>query len=177
MQPTDEPRISGSANVSLPTGARGAPRNQPDHVAGAGGVTFNGVGHVLVLRHTNGNWVFPKGHVEPGETLLQAALREVQEEAGVTAVCPEPERTWRTSYRNAYGVDRRISWFVCQAEDSTVNLTETIFEEALFAPPHTAVQLLTFEADKKLLETVMSDLGLGPSEQGSVGAVLESEQP
>lgn len=28
-------------------------------------------------------WIFPKGHVEPGETAEQTALREVQEEAGV----------------------------------------------------------------------------------------------
>lgn len=29
-------------------------------------------------------WVVPKGHVETGETLEQAALREIREEAGVT---------------------------------------------------------------------------------------------
>ena len=28
-------------------------------------------------------WIFPKGHVEPGETVEQTALREAAEEAGV----------------------------------------------------------------------------------------------
>jgi bis(5'-nucleosidyl)-tetraphosphatase len=28
-------------------------------------------------------WIFPKGHIEPGETAVAAALRETQEEAGV----------------------------------------------------------------------------------------------
>src|SRR5579883_3117253 len=28
-------------------------------------------------------WVIPKGHVEPGETIEQAALREIYEEAGL----------------------------------------------------------------------------------------------
>ena len=30
-------------------------------------------------------WVLPKGHVEPGETLQETAVREVLEEAGVAA--------------------------------------------------------------------------------------------
>jgi diadenosine hexaphosphate hydrolase (ATP-forming) len=30
-------------------------------------------------------WVFPKGHIEPGEDAREAALREVLEEAGVRA--------------------------------------------------------------------------------------------
>ncbi len=28
-------------------------------------------------------WIFPKGHVEPGETLADTAIRELREEAGV----------------------------------------------------------------------------------------------
>ncbi len=39
--------------------------------------------HALILRAWN-HWDFPKGNVEPGETLIQAALREVQEETGIT---------------------------------------------------------------------------------------------
>lgn len=30
------------------------------------------------------HWIFPKGHIEPGETAAEAALREAEEEAGVT---------------------------------------------------------------------------------------------
>ncbi|MDF3606884.1 NUDIX hydrolase [Paracoccus sp. DMF-8] len=46
-------------------------------------------GQVLLVRRKNppdaGLWGFPGGHVEPGETALDAAARELVEETGVTA--------------------------------------------------------------------------------------------
>ena len=39
----------------------------------------------LVLLQTNNCWSFPKGHMEPGETEEETALRELKEETGLTA--------------------------------------------------------------------------------------------
>ena len=40
---------------------------------------------VLLVRSKKnpGVWIFPKGHIEPGESAVDAALRETREEAGV----------------------------------------------------------------------------------------------
>ena len=40
----------------------------------------------LILLQTNSCWSFPKGHMEPGETEEQTALRELWEETGLRAV-------------------------------------------------------------------------------------------
>jgi 8-oxo-dGTP pyrophosphatase MutT (NUDIX family) len=41
---------------------------------------------VLVVRSSDElRWLFPKGHVEPGETRCETAAREAREEAGVVA--------------------------------------------------------------------------------------------
>ena len=40
--------------------------------------------HCLVIRDRYGQWGFPKGHLEHGESSEQAALREVNEETGLT---------------------------------------------------------------------------------------------
>ena len=53
-------------------------------VAQAGGVVV--VGDKAVLRRTpKGEYLFPKGHIEPGETPEQTAVREVAEETGLEA--------------------------------------------------------------------------------------------
>jgi 8-oxo-dGTP pyrophosphatase MutT (NUDIX family) len=71
--------------MSVPTDPSTA---RPTH---AGGVVFrrSAEGRVEVLlvtaRRRRDQWVFPKGHIEHGESPEDAAVREVAEEAGVTA--------------------------------------------------------------------------------------------
>ena len=38
----------------------------------------------LLLHNAKGHWDFPKGKIEAGEDKKTAALRELQEEAGIT---------------------------------------------------------------------------------------------
>lgn len=58
---------------------------------GSAAVIVNETGGVLLVRHTYGrlNWEIPGGASEPGETVIQTAIREVREEAGIE---PIPER-------------------------------------------------------------------------------------
>lgn len=51
-------------------------------VRAAGGIVTDDTGDMLLIRR-NDRWDLPKGKVEVGETLLQAALREVEEETGI----------------------------------------------------------------------------------------------
>jgi ADP-ribose pyrophosphatase YjhB (NUDIX family) len=55
---------------------------------GVGGAVVHD-GRLLLVRrasrHGRGNWQLPGGFIEPNETIEQAVVREVHEEAGVTA--------------------------------------------------------------------------------------------
>ena len=50
----------------------------------AGGVVINQQQMVLVVSQNGTSWSLPKGHVDPGEEPLQAAIREIREESGIT---------------------------------------------------------------------------------------------
>jgi 8-oxo-dGTP pyrophosphatase MutT (NUDIX family) len=55
---------------------------------------------LLVHRPRYGDWTLPKGKLDPGETHLQAALREVHEETAlVCAAGPELAATWYVDNR------------------------------------------------------------------------------
>ena len=59
----------------------------------AGGVVtrrIDGAVHFLLIRDPYGKMGLPKGHVENGETVEDAALREVGEETGLTGVVMGP---------------------------------------------------------------------------------------
>lgn len=124
-------------------------------VVGAGGVVFNATGAVLLLRHANGSWVFPKGHIEAGESALEAALREVEEEAGVVAHCDDASASWTTTYRNPRGERRRITWFRLRADAREPLLREELFPGGAFVEPDEALTRLTFTEDRLLLRRLL----------------------
>jgi len=70
----------------------------------AGAIPFritNARREFLLVTSSRGNWIFPKGIVEPGDTPEDTALKESREEAGVLGtILPGPlgsygDRKWR----------------------------------------------------------------------------------
>ena len=120
---------------------------RPEPVLGAGGLVFNAAGEVLLIRDRRGFWVFPKGHVEEGETLQAAAVREVREEAGVAARVEAALGV--TRYTNDRGVAREVHWFRMRGE-GPVRL-EPGLTGAGFFDPEEAARRLAFSEDVELL--------------------------
>lgn len=55
----------------------------PTHIVTAAGVVENDKGEILMVKTHHGGWVFPGGQVEVGENLIDAVVREVEEESGI----------------------------------------------------------------------------------------------
>jgi 8-oxo-dGTP pyrophosphatase MutT (NUDIX family) len=65
------------------------PRETDGQASHAGGLVYRrqGVPQYLLVgaKDGSGEWVLPKGHIEPGEGEDETAIREVREETGVVA--------------------------------------------------------------------------------------------
>ena len=104
---------------------------------------------LLVTGKRNpGHWIFPKGHVEQGESLDEAALREAEEEAGVRSTLLGPAGA--LSFVDG-GLRIRVHYFVVMTPDAGAaekgrQIRWFSLEEAL--------RHLTFDDSKALLQQV-----------------------
>ncbi|MEO1485391.1 MAG: NUDIX domain-containing protein [Bacteroidota bacterium] len=81
-------------------------------VVAAGGFVTNKKNKVLFI-YRNGKWDLPKGKLDKGESIEQAAIREVEEETGVTGL--KITGFMRTTYhifkRNGEFILKQVHWF------------------------------------------------------------------
>lgn len=130
-------------------------------VQGAGGVLFNPQGQVLLIRDRQGYWCFPKGHLDFGESLEHAALREVEEETGIRGAIKQKLTT--TRYRNNKGIDREIHWFLMEGQGK-IRLEKGLNGAGFFDPTE-AKALLAFPEDVRLLDEALAHLNLDPAKE------------
>jgi len=83
------------------------PSAYPDHPRLAVGAVVFKEGRVLLVRRGHppaaGQWAIPGGNVKLGETLQQAAEREIREETGIVIAAGEPLYTFEIIDRDEKG--------------------------------------------------------------------------
>ena len=103
---------------------------------------------VLILEN-DGEWVFPKGHVEEGEDLTGAAIREVQEETGVT-LAREDHRGHVDTFSFYFDGEKAVKvievqcFFITSKPEITINRGEG-FTRGRFVPASQAAKMLTHD--------------------------------
>ena len=128
----------------------------------AGGVVVRGRDVVVIVptrRAANGAKVLalPKGHVDPGETPLQAAAREVREEAGVDT---EPlgelgaVRYWYM--RNGKRIAKQVDFFLFSYVAGDVEDHDHEVEQARWMPLSEATERLTYDGERAMAARALS---------------------
>jgi 8-oxo-dGTP pyrophosphatase MutT (NUDIX family) len=88
-------------------------------VQAAGGAVTDEQGRLLVIRRL-GTWDLPKGKVDPGEGIPEAALREVNEECGLSElrITGELPCTWHTYERKGRQHLKRTDWYLMRGSST-----------------------------------------------------------
>ncbi len=123
----------------------------------AGGVVVRGEEVVVIVptrRAADGSRVLalPKGHVDPGETPVQAAAREVREETGVVA---EPVRELgETRYwyrRDGRTIGKSVSFFLFSYVDGDIEDHDDEVEEVRWIGLDEAQTALSHAAEREMV--------------------------
>jgi mutator protein MutT len=128
----------------------------------AGGVVVRD-GEVMVIvptrRAADGSRVLglPKGHLDAGETPVQAATREVREETGLTA---EPvEELGKVRYRYRRGgreIPKEVSFFLFDYRSGDPGDHDDEVEEARWMPMSEAVGELSYEGEREMVARALA---------------------
>ena len=138
--------------------------NAPTEVIqAAGGLVVRRQGGALqiavVHRPMHQDWSYPKGKLEEGETLEEAAQREVLEETGYG--CRLLRFIGHTEYIDRKGRPKVVAYWVMAAETGAFAVNEEVDELRWLSVPE-ADQLLSYERDRELLAVVAADDQLEP---------------
>jgi len=126
-------------------------------VRAAGAVLWRATGQAtevaLVHRPRYDDWSLPKGKLDPGETIAEAAVREVREETGFTAVLGR--YLARTAYpvpaRHGSGtVPKTVDYFAAEAVSGEFEANDEV-DELRWLDPSAAEKLLTRPEDVRVL--------------------------
>lgn len=107
----------------------------------------------LIIRASNGEYGFPKGHVELNETEYETAIRELKEETNVEVqVIDGFRRQIEYKIPNKANVMKQSVYFLGKCTAVDVVCQESEVSEALFVPIEVALELLSFEDTKNVLK-------------------------
>jgi 8-oxo-dGTP pyrophosphatase MutT (NUDIX family) len=136
----------------------------PDHPTefSAGGVVVRGQDVVVIVptrRAADGSKVLalPKGHADPGETQVEAALREVREEAGVEAELREQLGAVRYWYmRDGRRIAKQVDFYLFDYRAGDVRDHDHEVESARWMPLEEATRALTYEGEREMVARALS---------------------
>ena len=109
----------------------------------------------LIHRPRYDDWSLPKGKLEMGETALQCAYREVQEETGIRATFTRQLGT--VEYEES-GQEKRVKYWAahCALTNSEFAPNEEV-DQMKWLSPSQALEQATHDSDKSIIEKFMSE--------------------
>ena len=136
-------------------------------VRAAGGVVWRPAAgdrvYAVVHRPAYDDWTLPKGKLADGESDVEGALREVEEETGMWCRVDRPLGT--TSYIDRKGRPKVVVYFLMQATGGEFEPSEEI-DEVRWLPLAEVHELLSYARDRTLLGALQHEVPAGAAARG-----------
>lgn len=127
----------------------------------AGGVVINRKGDILIVNQGGVHWSLPKGHIEEGESAVDAARREIGEESGVDALAFIKELGTYERYRmNWDGTDnldelKEITMFLFHTDQNGLHPRDADNPSAQWVARERVADVLTHPKDKEFFLSII----------------------
>ena len=123
-----------------------------DYENSCGAIVFNeNTEKILLVKMHNGNWGFPKGHIENNETKEETAIREVHEETNVNIkIIPNFER--EIKYIPNEKTIKKVTIFAGITQEEDVKIDTFEIEAFQWCTYEEALKLVTYKLQKDVLE-------------------------
>lgn len=106
----------------------------------------------LLLKHANGrHWSMAKGHMEPGETEVETALREVAEETGLI-VKLRPGFRESIRYRPSEDVEKTVTFFLAKTKGKKLKLQKSEILNGVWLELEDALKLISHKDTAEVLK-------------------------
>lgn len=130
----------------------------------AGGVVLDPRGRVLVVNQNNNSWSLPKGHIDKGESVREAAEREIHEESGVRKLVfikklgvYERPRIGKNGGSDRSEI-KRITLFLFSTRQTALKPLDPRNPVARWVQPSKVAGLLTHRKDKIFFKRILGQL-------------------
>jgi 8-oxo-dGTP pyrophosphatase MutT (NUDIX family) len=124
---------------------------------------LNSKGFILIVKQRGDTWSLPKGHVEPGESHIEAARREIFEESGVSRLTylgtlGSYKRLKKWSARLQSEELKEIYLFLFRTDEECLHPKDPDNPEAQWVPKEAVPDLLSYEEDRNFFLSVMDKI-------------------
>ena len=131
------------------------PALKPDKACGA--VVIRDY-QVLMVYQNNGFWGFPKGHMEPGESEVETAVREVAEETGLKIVVDGGKRFEFSYDLPELGLHKTVVLFLAETDRQEARRQVSEIKELKWVPFSEVEDMLTFSEWRAVWREILASL-------------------
>lgn len=119
----------------------------------AGCILFTQSKQYVIIESLNGEYGFPKGHLEENETPEQAAIRETHEEVGLTVeLIDDFSESIEYLISEDSGQSKMVTFFLAECTNKEIRIQKEEVASAQFLTYEEALATLTFENTKNILK-------------------------